>query len=1040
VVRITLQDFMTYRYETIYPGAAFNVTVGPNGSGKSSIVTALSICLGGDLTSLNRQSELGSLVNTEGSGGVASVEVELWISEGQTRVVRSEIRSSGGVSWSIDKARASKKDVLDLAESLQIQPGNLCQFLPQDVVRDFPTMDNQQIFCNTVRAVGDTGLLGAFETLKNLQGKVEALEDQAVTKQNTLSGLEKKSNKLEGEKVIYNKRKEIELKKIEIENCIKWKNFSDLRKEVKDTRDKERTITTRVKDLEERRAPLKEFLADYEEKVSEFRNRLETADQEYNLACRKVEECDISEVEEQLDRLVDQEKDLAAQEENRVSQRARIEEEVRKLGSQVENLEENPKWNDVDKIVEEKTSRRVKHENSLQRSEHTLAEYSSHEASIARDVQRLERRLNDLEDKKELKLEVLRKENQDAYKGVMWLKNNRAIFNKPVYDPIMLAIDLKHTDFAKYVESHIGKMDLEGFICEDANDVNKLASELRENQNLRRINVFHSAPDPPESFRHPMSRSELERFDFLEYLSDMYDAPDAVHAYLCRQKNLHHVPVFKEENTNSGQLKQKFNNYYIGSQKFNVRKSKYSGELSTGTDDIGGRQVRRLLGAVDREEMGRVRDELETKTKMREQQRRRVETMQTTCNNVKAEIDKLNKEITELRSLKKEHSRLANELAMKQRTLEQLATPRTDLGAERRRIKEQRSKVARQLVKMMAEMQVLARESVKKEEDRKVLHLALQNIESENSEGRERLGQVERDLEGVRSELSEVQTRWDRDKRALQEKHSECRKATGILSNDVKYKPPEEWQAKFDLLGSNDINVLGAMLDDQDNELNLLKHIPEKVMEDIEALGRKLEAAKKEVDALEEEIKNKNHEALKLRRKWITGVNDLVEKINESFGSMMADLGYNGQVCLKQGERELDFSNYGIKILVRFRTGQELQELSKGTQSGGEKSVTTAVYMMALQELTQVPFRCVDEINQGMDEKNERAVWDQLLRVCKQHEAQYFYMAPKFPYSLPFSEQVTMLICNNGNVGKKSSHKAYRTSKFLESAKKRRRH
>ena len=46
--------------------------------------------------------------------------------------------------------------------------------------------------------------------------------------------------------------------------------------------------------------------------------------------------------------------------------------------------------------------------------------------------------------------------------------------------------------------------------------------------------------------------------------------------------------------------------------------------------------------------------------------------------------------------------------------------------------------------------------------------------------------------------------------------------------------------------------------------------------------------------------------------------------------------------------------------------GHELQDLSKGTQSGGEKSVTTAVYMMALQELTQVPFRCVDEINQGV--------------------------------------------------------------------------
>ena len=43
-------------------------------------------------------------------------------------------------------------------------------------------------------------------------------------------------------------------------------------------------------------------------------------------------------------------------------------------------------------------------------------------------------------------------------------------------------------------------------------------------------------------------------------------------------------------------------------------------------------------------------------------------------------------------------------------------------------------------------------------------------------------------------------------------------------------------------------------------------------------------------------------------------------------------------------------------------------------QSGGERSVATALYMLALQELTTVPFRCVDEINQGMDARNERWV------------------------------------------------------------------
>ena len=46
-------------------GPNFNVTVGPNGSGKSSIVTALSICLGGDIKSLNRQADLQSLINNE---------------------------------------------------------------------------------------------------------------------------------------------------------------------------------------------------------------------------------------------------------------------------------------------------------------------------------------------------------------------------------------------------------------------------------------------------------------------------------------------------------------------------------------------------------------------------------------------------------------------------------------------------------------------------------------------------------------------------------------------------------------------------------------------------------------------------------------------------------------------------------------------------------------------------------------------------------------------------------------------------------------
>lgn len=69
----------------------------------------------------------------------------------------------------------------------------------------------------------------------------------------------------------------------------------------------------------------------------------------------------------------------------------------------------------------------------------------------------------------------------------------------------------------------------------------------------------------------------------------------------------------------------------------------------------------------------------------------------------------------------------------------------------------------------------------------------------------------------------------------------------------------------------------------------------------------------------------------------------------------------------------MDFDKYGLKIRVKFRDADELQELTRHHQSGGERAVTTAVYMIALQELTRVPFRCVDEINQVINPCNNRS-------------------------------------------------------------------
>ena len=48
---------------------------------------------------------------------------------------------------------------------------------------------------------------------------------------------------------------------------------------------------------------------------------------------------------------------------------------------------------------------------------------------------------------------------------------------------------------------------------------------------------------------------------------------------------------------------------------------------------------------------------------------------------------------------------------------------------------------------------------------------------------------------------------------------------------------------------------------------------------------------------------------------------------------------------------------------MKYGDNKPMKELTQ-FQSGGERSVATVLYMLALQELSSSPFRCVDEINQ----------------------------------------------------------------------------
>jgi len=146
----------------------------------------------------------------------------------------------------------------------------------------------------------------------------------------------------------------------------------------------------------------------------------------------------------------------------------------------------------------------------------------------------------------------------------------------------------------------------------------------------------------------------------------------------------------------------------------------------------------------------------------------------------------------------------------------------------------------------------------------------------------------------------------------------------------------------------------------------------------------------------------------------------MVEKINSSFTRYMKDLNCEGEVVL--GESPDSFDDFTLQINVSFRAEQGKQLLNQKVQSGGEKSVTTILFLVALQDLTVSPFRLVDEVNQGMDEVNERMVFSQVVRCCSEPDKpQCFLITPKLLPNLEYSPSMDIHCIFNGPYNVSSS-------------------
>jgi len=166
------------------------------------------------------------------------------------------------------------------------------------------------------------------------------------------------------------------------------------------------------------------------------------------------------------------------------------------------------------------------------------------------------------------------------------------------------------------------------------------------------------------------------------------------------------------------------------------------------------------------------------------------------------------------------------------------------------------------------------------------------------------------------------------------------------------------------------------------------------VSEDIERMYEsysKLYLELKEKAQLVAENREKALAEVKTRMEsWRTVIQSLLEHVNIQYQVMLANAFAQGEVRLFN---ELDIEAAGLQIYVGFK-GAKPVPLDAYTQSGGERSTATMMFLLALQQHVRSPFRAVDEYDIHMDPRNRETIAQMIVSSLSGSEAQYLVITP----------------------------------------------
>ncbi|KAM3872329.1 structural maintenance of chromosomes protein 5-like [Diretmus argenteus] len=1008
IIRIKMYNFLTYNYAVVRPGTNLNLVIGPNGSGKSSILCAICLGLAGKTSVLGKGDKVGLFVKR--GCNIGWIEIELY-KKGGNVVIKREIHMENNQSvWLLNGRNSSQKAVEEVVKALHIQVSNLCQFLPQERVSEFSKMSKIELLEATEKSVGPPEMYDYHCQLKNFRSKERELENVVKEKASFLEKAKQRNERNKHDVTRYYEKKK-HLDRIELlEKKKPWVEYEMARQELEGVK-KERD------EAKKQRANMKRTHVPMLNKIKTIENQLNPIEAQMKAKTVGITEASrtCKQKQDQLDRKNKEIEDIKQgfkmkevekhDHQKRISNTRRIIEGLKaELATFDDQQDVTPQLDAVNAELKHNREERASIQGEVADLRREMDNHSAESKLLAK-------KLNDMNNMMKAKEEKLKGRHRDTHTALQWLRQNRQLFTGNVHEPMMLVINVKDPRFAKYVENYISFHDLRSFVFQRKDDREKFMTEVRDHLNLKVNSIY--APEVSCSNRAPSRPiGSLERFGFYSYLREMFDAPEEVMSYLCFQYKVHDVPV--GNNKTKEMIKTVIEEpymrvFYTSDERYAVKRSFYSNKISTSNSALTPSQYLNIV--VDTEQKQHLEQQMKTCQVKLQDTGEKMTTLQQRAATLDRTDNELREEKKQLSLTKGKKRLLEQKISAKQESQRQMEQSGIDLERIEEETKNKISAVNSQKVLIGTEFMSKMKLRHKLRMEEVYLALEIVGLTAEKTKLENDYGQ---DGAKLRT-LDQVCSRLEQRKNQLVETCKDLmKKASEICNIDSVESVSTGLHAALSKLPDT-LDEIEALLAEERSRADGFTGLSENVVEEYNRREQEVKNLEKELNEKTNALTTYRQNISEAKERWLNPLKLLVDQINKNFSDFFRSMQCAGEVELHT-ENEEEYDKYGIRIRVKFHNSTQLHDLTGYHQSGGERSVSTMLYLMALQELNRCPFRVVDEINQGMDPTNERRVFDIVNRTaCKETSSQYVYITPKLLENMHYSEGITISCVHNSH-------------------------